>query len=443
MAAYSGGPDSTAMVSVLNSLPGWDLRIICAYYDHGLRSRGELDREIEIVKKFASENNLELKIGAAEGGALKTVAAEENLSVEEAARDARYFFLEEAAAAAGADYIATGHHQDDNAETMLMRFLQNSGVAGLSGIPRIRGNIIRPLSGIGKELIDRLISDEELECSLDKTNNEQDFLRNKLRHQLVPVIKEVIPEFSGNMYSLSGKVGMYNSFIEEECEKHLIWSETGDGWKIRSEIFFSQHPLLRIQSVYGRLNRLRVETGRVKFTALESTLGGSSAVNGKVLLRTAGFEVVCRNDYIFIQRLVNHNKKSYLLYLKPDEKYNISGQIFQMHCDSEPDSLTGNPAKIAVSEPLIIRSFREGDRINIGCGRKSIKKLFNEWKVSEDERSLIPIVEDTDGIAAVMGRHLGYADKYACGRETAGEKQRDVLLDFSTVTETTGERPEQ
>jgi tRNA(Ile)-lysidine synthetase-like protein len=241
------------------------------------------------------------------------------------------------------------------------------------------------------------------------------------------------------MSGLSAKVRLYNSFIDDECSKRLIWSKTGDGWKINGKIFFNEHTLLRIQSVYSRLNTFQTVKKRIKFTALEKALSGGEPESGKILLQTAAFEVIYRNGYIFTQRLVNHNKKSYLLYLKPEKEYHTSGQIFKMFYDAADDDDDAQQLSLSAGTPLIVRSFREGDSIMIRDGRKSIKKLFNEWKVSSDERMRIPIVEDPDGIAAVIGLHLGYENKTAFGREDTGTIHKRVLLNFKAATETTGE----
>jgi len=439
IAAFSGGPDSTAMVSVLAGLKSKEFEIICAYYNHGLRNRSNIEHELEIVRRIADKNNLALEIGRAGDGRIAEYAQTHNQSIEEAARNFRYDFLEELRIRYNADYIATGHHSGDNAETMLMRFLQNSGVAGLSGIPKIRNKIIRPLIEVPKELIDDLIKEEAISCSRDETNDEELFLRNRLRHNLIPVIKTIFPEFSNNMSGLSDKVRMYNSFIEAEADKRLCWTETEDGWSINCKILFAEHPLLRIQSVYSRINLIQADKKRIRFAAVENAFRGENAQNGKVLLRAGDFEVLCRNDCILVRRLVNHTKKSYLLTLEPGNGYEIFGQIFQIFEVSDDGPVSDELLVIAAGSPLIIRSFRDGDRIAIKDGSKSIKKLFNEWKVNKDDRLLIPIAEDAGGIAAVMGRHLGYENKTAYGRKITGENQKRVLLSFNTVTETTGE----
>ncbi|MBI9106926.1 MAG: tRNA lysidine(34) synthetase TilS [Spirochaetales bacterium] len=439
IAAFSGGSDSTALVSILSGMKGAKLKIICAYYNHNLRNGSKLECELEIVRKFADANGLILKTGCAGAGVIEDYASKHNQSIEEAARNKRYEFLEKVRLECCADYIATGHHLDDNAETVLMRFLQNSGVAGLSGIPRQRDKIIRPLIEVPKKLLDDLIKEEGMSCSRDETNDQQIFLRNRLRHVLIPSIREIFPEFDHNMSGLSEKVRMYNSFINEEAEKRLNWTEIDGGWKLSSKKLFEQHLLLRIHSVYGRINRLQNEKQRIKFHALERALSGDGVQNGKVLFKTGKFEVISRNDCILVRSLVNHTKKSYLLSLQPDIKYKVHGQIFQIFYESGEVQPGGEQVSIAVISPLIARSFREGDWIRMKDGSKSVKKLLSEWKVCTDDRQLIPIVEDTDGIAAVIGSHLGYEDKTAYGRNITGKKQKRVLLRFNTVTETTSE----
>ena len=179
LTAYSGGPDSTAMTAVLAELPGYSFKITAAYFNHRLRPPDELAAEEQIIMNQTEKLGVDCIIGSAAGNEIKKAASTAGLSIEEAARNARYSFLEDTRKKLGADFIALGHNLNDNTETMLMRFFQNAGTGGLSGIPEKRNYIIRPFYGVTRNLIEDYISENKLEISIDGTNLEKDFLRNK------------------------------------------------------------------------------------------------------------------------------------------------------------------------------------------------------------------------------------------------------------------------
>ncbi|HAK45642.1 MAG TPA: tRNA lysidine(34) synthetase TilS [Spirochaeta sp.] len=437
IAGWSGGPDSTVMISVLKNLSGYNLDITAVWYNHGLRSLREIEEEERLVCLQAEKLGVRLIRGASGWGVIKSTASEQSQSIEEAARNARYAFFEEIRRKQAADYIAVGHNLNDNTETMLMRFLQNAGTAGLSGIPVRRGIIIRPICGVGRADIEEYLKEESLDVSIDHTNLENDFLRNKLRLDVLPVIRESFPYVDENLSHLSKKFRLQNDFIEYESEKRLVWHEDKDRWAIRQDIFYSEHLLLRIRSVFSILNRIAPGT-RIKYSAVEQAAAGEYPGNGKILLRTSVFEILTSEGYIFIQRLVNHTKKSYFIYLEPGVREEFFGQtVSASNAKNEDIEVSGAENRLLLewNGPLILRSCREGDCIEIEGGCKSLKKLFSEWKVKPADRSRLPVIEDNGRISAVLGRHLGYNNRLACRRLTSGRKKK-ILLIINSDTET-------
>ena len=442
IAAYSGGPDSTALLYILSNLSGFNLQLTAAYYNHCLRSREELQREIEHIRIQTERLGIPLFVGSAEEGTIRTAASENGLSLEEAARNARYTFFYSTAEQADAQYIATGHNINDNTETMIMRFMQNSGTAGLAGIPSRRKQIIRPLLKVNRKDIELFLSEEKIFFSTDTSNFEVDYLRNKVRHDLIPAVREIFPDIDSNMSALSEKMKLQNDFIDSETEKRVVWEKTGRGWKIRTEAFYAEPLLLRIKSIYRILN-LVSSASRINYKSVMQAAGGPGHENGKVLLKNADTEVFTRNGYIFIERLVNHEKKSYLLNMETGVKVSALRQEFLLRnaddfyvSDGKEDEYL---IEIKSRNPLIVRSAREGDSIEMDFGKKSLKKLFNEWKVRPEDKYRVPVVEDAGRIVAVIGRHLGYDNKTAADRPENGGGLEKILLVNCSDTETIGE----
>jgi tRNA(Ile)-lysidine synthase len=180
--AVSGGADSTALLYLLHHLaPEWDLRLTAVHVDHRLRPES------------AAEAEHARRLGARLGVPVITVAVdvERSGSLEEAARRARYAALEAEAGRAGAGRIALGHTLDDQAETVLMRLLEGSGLRGLAGIPPVRGRIIRPLLDLRRSALCAALVEAGLEWVEDPSNRDPRFLRNRIRLELVPRLGQV------------------------------------------------------------------------------------------------------------------------------------------------------------------------------------------------------------------------------------------------------------
>jgi tRNA(Ile)-lysidine synthase len=181
LAAVSGGSDSVALLHALWRLRGdlaLDLR--ACHVHHGLRPSAE--RDAVFVEQLASTLGCPLEIERV------VVPLGAGRSPEEAARAARYAALERVARAVGADRVALGHTADDQAETVLMRVLQGAGPRGLSGIPVRRGPFIRPLLDVGRGEVLAHLAAHDLSWVEDETNRDPKFLRNRIRHEMLPLL---------------------------------------------------------------------------------------------------------------------------------------------------------------------------------------------------------------------------------------------------------------
>jgi len=184
LAAVSGGPDSVALLWTLALLSfEYDLRLTTAHLNHGFRD-AEAQGEEAFVHSLCAGMGINCISKTVDIRALKKGSGK---SLEEVGREQRYRFLDEAAQTCGAKKIATGHHLDDQAETVLINLLRGSGLEGLKGIVPVReGRIIRPLLHIGREEILEFLNREGLPYIMDSSNSNLHFLRNRIRHQLIP-----------------------------------------------------------------------------------------------------------------------------------------------------------------------------------------------------------------------------------------------------------------
>lgn len=184
LVAVSGGPDSVALLRVMVLLASdYELRLTAAHLNHGLRG-AEACREEEFVRGLCTGMGIACICKTVD---IRTLQKGRGMSLEEVGRDERYRFLAETAETCGARKIATGHHRDDQAETVLINLLRGSGLEGLKGIPPVRdGRIIRPLLYVGRGEILEFLRQEGLTYMTDSSNRSPLFLRNRIRHELIP-----------------------------------------------------------------------------------------------------------------------------------------------------------------------------------------------------------------------------------------------------------------
>src|SRR5688572_22159054 len=178
LVGVSGGADSVALLTALLTLaPAWRLELRVLHVDHGLRRDSAADADF--VRHLGDRLGVPVDVTAVHVGPG---------SVESAARAVRHAALEAAADRLGATRIAVGHTADDQAETVLMRLLEGAGVRGLAGIPPVRGRIIRPLLAVRRQALMTLLERAGLGWREDPTNQDLKFVRNRVRHELLPLL---------------------------------------------------------------------------------------------------------------------------------------------------------------------------------------------------------------------------------------------------------------
>ena len=185
--AYSGGLDSSALLRLLLEIKkNWRLEIVLAHFNHGLRR--DARRDEAFCRNTAEQLEIPIFVGSAD---VRAAARSRGLSLEEAAREARYVFLNATADKVGASRIATGHTLNDQAETLLLRLLQGTGRRGLAGIhPRVEGRVVRPLLEVERQDLEEYLRQQGGEYVVDESNLDRRFFRNRIRLDLLPLLAE-------------------------------------------------------------------------------------------------------------------------------------------------------------------------------------------------------------------------------------------------------------
>lgn len=215
LVAVSGGPDSTCLLSLLAYLKRkYALELHICHVNYGLRGN-DSDGDEEFVRQLAKEYGLTISVLNAKK-ALNKGNLEDNL------RKIRYAFLEKECQKLGFDAIAVAHNQDDQVETMLMRVLRGSGLNGMSSMKPKTGKIIRPLLKTSRAEIMAYLKENKLKYRIDKSNADTNFLRNKIRHKLLPYLeKEYNPSIKSTISGTVAFIAEDYAFIDLETEKQF------------------------------------------------------------------------------------------------------------------------------------------------------------------------------------------------------------------------------
>ena len=377
--AVSGGADSMALLWCMWMLrEKLDITVEAAHFNHHLRGE-ESDRDENHVRAFCEMRDIPLHFG---GGQI--VAGAKGL--EAAAREARYAFLRSLNGT-----IATAHTADDNAETVLMHLLRGSGLRGLGGITPKSNGLIRPMLDVTREEVEAYVEDNWLRYVTDSSNHSGTFLRNRLRHGVMPLLKQENPRLATSLSAAAQRLRQDEDLLRELTEQ----VDGGDVEALRSA-----HPALRRRALEAFL-----KDNGVKEPSASHILQAESLVfSDNPSARAVFGEKTLTRQY---GRLLMTGPEPEPLAERPLPE---AGEVFLPECGilirtapaTEPvqgiDCFTICPAG-----KMTIRGKLPGDAITLPGGTKSLKKLFIDRKIPRLQRPLQPVITDEQGILAVAG----------------------------------------
>ena len=417
LVAVSGGADSLALLYLLEQFSkelGYELFV--AHLNHLARGR-ESDEDASFVEKEAIKLSLPFFVDKID--VKKSVLKS---SFQESARILRYKFLEEVLLSIKGNKIALGHTADDRIETVLMNFLRGAGLRGLAGIPEVRGHLIRPLLSCTRSELESFLSEQNLIYRTDSSNNETKYLRNKIRHEIIPFLKTFNPDISGNLLSLAEIAREEEQWMSEKARElysQLVTTENGDLCFEITE--FENQPLAMkrrlVREIFCRINGSLREITALHVQQVLDLF--ASARVGHWLKLPGSVRVVC--GYGTVRFSLSDDSASAEID-KTTKKLEIPGVTsleqlgIQFHAKlMEPPMakpVDHNQAYLdfeKTGENIQIRFFQPGDRfVPLGMqGHKKLKSYFIDQKVPREERSLIPILtNDRDDIIWVYGERI-------------------------------------
>ncbi len=422
--AVSGGADSLALLYLLNRFSkelGYELFV--AHLNH--LSRGEdSDGDADFVANVSVNLSLPCFIDkidvAREVPRLKT-------SFQESARILRYQFLEKTLLSIKGNKIAVGHNAEDQAETVLMNLLRGTGLKGLAGIAKVRGHLIRPLLGFTRAELELFLNEQNLTYRTDSSNNQIKYLRNRIRHDLIPMLKTFNPDISASLVSMAEIVREEDGWISEKTQVLFSQIVTGQNGKLDVVLsdFYKLPRVMKRRLVREILFELKGDLRAITALHVEQILElFSHAKVGNGLSLPGNVRVACGYETMtfFLPEGSVENRIDVSTLQTTQLKVpgvtrinNLGIELYSQIIEplvTSPKIVDENVAYLdfeKTGEIIRVRFFQPGDRfVPFGMkGHKKLKSYFIDQKVPREQRTLIPLlINAEDVIIWVYGERI-------------------------------------
>jgi tRNA(Ile)-lysidine synthase len=429
LVAVSGGPDSVALMRVLILLSSeYQLHLTMAHLNHGLRG-AEAKGEEEFVRHLCTGMGMACICKTVD---IRTLQIGRGRSLEEICREERYRFLNEAAETCGAQKIVTGHHRDDQAETVLINLLRGSGLEGLKGIAPVRdGRIIRPLLDVSKGEILKFLNREGLAYMVDSSNLDPVFFRNRIRNELIPdLTTRYNPRIVAGLCRMAEIIRREDDYLQTAV-RHILRQ-----WGI---IPGKEETLLPINAFQGLHEAIQ---GRIIKSLLEAVVPSGNGVGYRhieavlallrpsyhkrtsldlpCLIRVEKEESTLRITRVDSRKTRRDKREDTMLPTAYSYPVEIPCVVHLHEIDRHIRfEFVENPGRLEmkrqprigfldyarISPPLVLRNLKPGDRIEpLGMAKpKKMKTFFIDRKIPRQCRGRIPLLADTRSVLWIAG----------------------------------------
>jgi len=443
----SGGADSVTLLHLLAAVAEeLNVRLCAVYVDHRLRP-DESGAEAELVNKLAAQLGADFRCGKV---AVRDYAEEKGLSVEAAARTLRYQLLEQTAEELGATAIAVAHTADDQAEELLLRLIRGTGRNGLAGMASLNyRRVIRPLLQVGKAQLLDYLSERNIPFLEDSSNAERNFLRNRVRLDLLPYLEDNFnPAIRRNLLRTADILSTEDELLDEltgDIYRHAVTKRNDPDIILLNAIeLTAHHPALRRRL----LEKVLVELGcQPSFHHIEKLLELSARKDsGGELHMSDGLRVVKKNESLEFSYprgrkrhragLTTSGKLSFEKVIDgpgfwPIKELGITLQFDVLEKQPDREELIKMEADYLdmakLNFPMTLRSLRPGDRFHPlgGPGSRKVADFLNDRKVAREKRNRVPVLANDQGIIALLGLRID--DKYRLKDSTGKVLKINVL----------------
>ncbi|MBF8149962.1 tRNA lysidine(34) synthetase TilS [Winogradskyella sp. F6397] len=394
--AISGGIDSVVLAHLCQTL---GLNFSLAHCNFNLREE-ESNKDEDFVIDLAEGLDVEVFI---QNFDTEVYANQHKRSIQMAARELRYDWFKDLAEQLNFDYILTAHHADDNLETFLINFTRGTGLNGLTGIPMINANVARPLLPFSRVQIEAYAKDKNIRWREDASNASRKYLRNKLRHEVVPILKEINPQlldsFQNTLSNLSDTALIVDEQLRDFTERAIVSKDNlGTTYRI-SEFKNTSNPkayLFEVFKPYG-------------FPEWNDVVDLLEAQSGK-LVKSNTHRLIKHRDHLILTALCRSEPSEASLIIEENNTKTETpfGHLFF----DEVDAISGTSKHIIYVDkdllkfPLELRLWKEGDRFQpLGMtGKKKVSKYLKDEKTSLVEKENTWVLTSGDYVIWVVGK---------------------------------------
>ncbi len=389
----SGGADSCALLHFLCSLRDeMDLKIYACHVNHCLRGEAA-DSDEEFSRRFCEKMNVEIFVLRID---INAEAGRRKIGTEQCGREVRYEFFYRKAEELDAK-IATAHTASDNAETVIFNIARGSGISGLCGIPPVRDRVIRPLITSTREDIENYCKANDLDYVTDATNLERDYNRNKIRLDVIPVLREINPSVIESLCSMSGRMRDAEEFIRISAGEAVDGAKKGGGYD--ASALAELHPAVFSEAVRSLCRKFEVIPEAKHIELIKKIVYNGGAVeirNGVFAVCSQGIFRVIRPERagsfeevpLSIGKITIQNKRFDISVVDKDDflkSAKFEKNIFNNFADYDTIPLSG-----------VFRTRRSGDVFSLKDRNitKPLRKLFTEMKIPAEQRDGIVLLSD-------------------------------------------------
>jgi tRNA(Ile)-lysidine synthase len=391
--AVSGGLDSMVLLHLFQELH-YDIAIAhCNFQLRGVESFGDQ----KFIQDYAETNAIPIFVTQFDTEAF---AKDYKLSTQVAARELRYNWFYELLETENYDYILTAHHADDNLETFLINLTRGTGLEGLTGIPEQNDKIVRPLLFSSRLEIDNYAKEHAIEWREDSSNASDKYVRNKIRHHLIPVLKELNPNFMTSFLKTESYLQQSLAMVEDAAV--MVYQQVAS--EVEDQIHFDLNQLLKLPNYQSYLYQWLKEFG---FTAWNDIYDLVDSQSGKQVF-AADFRLLKDRDSLILFPIDHSKIQEEFLVNKNQTEVKIPLNITLCKVD---DISQGSNRTIFVDAdqlvfPLVLRKWKTGDffmPFGMNGKSKKVSKLFKDEKLSLLEKENIWILCSNDQIVWVIG----------------------------------------
>ncbi|MEO0084068.1 MAG: tRNA lysidine(34) synthetase TilS [candidate division WOR-3 bacterium] len=413
LVGFSGGPDSMALLHSLIQLKDkLGIKLYALHINHQLR--GKLaDKDEQFARSTA--NSFQIPFKSIRINVTK-YAQKHKMSIEESARVLRYEYFDKVAKKLKCNKIAIGHNANDNAETVLLNLVRGSGLSGLSGIPPVRDNIIRPLIEISRQEIINYLKEQRLKYCQDLTNIELGYRRNYIRHKVMPKLLKINPSFIETVMRTSQIIRDINQDIGQNAENaknEVIIKQT------KSQIIIDIKKFVKYNIIIKR-EILRTLVPKMTFSQIEGILSLIEKPSGSQLRLAEDFYAFREYDNLYLSKTKprkqrnNNLPKQWTVNIGKTTKIpelglelNVQTQQYNKKADKQLMFNDTNYAlfdKQQICLPLVVRTRRTGDRFIPYKGHeKKLKDILIDEKIPRGIRDRLPLLCDKNNILWIIG----------------------------------------